>query len=89
MENTFKKTVLHIKDIGKMIYNTEKVQKYGKIRHNTKVTISVVKKKAKEDCNLQMDLIMKGSLRIILSMNKANLFGIMARRMKDLGLTTK
>ena len=54
-----------IKDIGKMIFNMEKVQKYGETQLNIKDNITKEKKKVKEDCNLQTVRIMKVNSKII------------------------
>ena len=89
MESIFKKTVLFIKVIGKMIYKMVRVLKSGEILHNIKANIVKEKKKAKVNYNLQMVHIMKVNLLIILLITMVNLYGIVERLMKVIGSITK
>lgn len=78
-----------IMEIGSTINNMVSVWSLGLMALNTKVIISMARKRAKENLHLPMEAIMKVSLNKMKYVDTESIIGLMVSNMTDNGVIIK
>lgn len=78
-----------IREIGRITLSMAMESMFGKMGDLTKDNGAIAKCTVKEYTLGKMDVFMKGSIVLILSMDKGSIYGLMERNSRALGLKAK